>query len=273
VSEPTAPHPVPHARVIVNADDFGLHPAVNEAVSRGHTDGLITSASLMTLGSACEDAVRLARRLPTLDLGLHFCLVGVRGLPAGLGPFAIACLRGQFPSSRIAGELRRQLTFAQGTGLSISHIDAHQHLHALPWVMRIVCRMAAEYDIPGIRLPLDGPAFTAIPTGRRVQVAALRTASRMSRRYLLAAGRRTTDHFAGMAVSGHLTPETLMTYLRQAQPGTTEIVCHPGADNKILGSLYDWGYDWEGELAAVTSPEALKIAHGGRIEAISWQGI
>jgi predicted glycoside hydrolase/deacetylase ChbG (UPF0249 family) len=273
VSEPAAPHPVPPARVIINADDFGLHPVVNGAIAQGHRDGLITSASLMTLGSACEDAVRLARTLPTLDLGLHFCLVGVPGLPAGLGPFAAACLRGQFPANRIAEELRRQLAYAHSAGLGISHIDAHQHLHALPWVMRIVCRVAAEYDIPGIRLPLDGPALAAIPSGRRVQAAALRISSRLSRRYILETGRRTTDHFAGMAVSGHLIPRTLASYLEQARPGTTEIVCHPGADDRILRSLYDWGYDWEGELAAVTHADTKKIVHSGTVKVISWQGI
>ncbi|MDQ2688354.1 MAG: ChbG/HpnK family deacetylase, partial [Armatimonadota bacterium] len=131
-------------RVIVNADDFGLHPAINEGIEHGHRDGMITSASLMTLGPALDDAVRRARSLPALDLGLHFTLVGVPGLPSGLGAFFAAYLRGQLPARVITDALYRQLDLALRTHkLLLSHIDSHQHLHAFPPLMRVVCRVAA----------------------------------------------------------------------------------------------------------------------------------
>ena len=261
-------------RIIINADDFGLHPSVNEAIERGHCEGVITSASLMTLGDASDDAVRRARGLSTLDLGLHFCLVGVPGFPHSLGAFLAAYARGLFPSRRIEDVLRRQLDLALRTHrLPISHIDAHQHLHAFPSLMRVVCRVAAEHDIFGIRLPVDGPAHTPIGPGRRIQAAALCVVSRLSRHYITASGRRTTDNFSGMAVSGHLSAETLGTYLESSRPGTTEIVCHPGSDNPALGSLFRWGYDWEGELAAVTNQKPREAVMAQGIEMISWRNI
>lgn len=270
MSGPAAPPPV--GTVIVNADDFGLHPAVNEAIERGHREGVITSTSLMTLGDACADAVNRARLLPSLDLGLHFCLVGVPGMPASLGDFLLACGRGRFPARRIAAELRKQLDLAlREQRLPISHIDAHQHLHAFPAVMRVVCRVAAEYDIPGIRLPLDGPAFAPVGLGRRAQAAALRSAARLSRHFITAFGRRTTDHFSGMTVSGHLSPAILNSYLQNARPGTTEVVCHPGTDNSALAALYDWGYNWQGELSAVCAPEIVSKRDSGAIRLVSWR--
>lgn len=254
-------------RVIVNADDFGLHPAINEGIERGHRGGLVTSASLMPLGPACDDAVRRARALPTLDLGLHFTLVGAPGLPSGPGAFFTASLRGRFPARVLADTLRRQLDALRTHGLPLSHIDSHQHLHAFPPVMRAVCRVAAEYGILGIRLPLDGPTRTPVGPARRAQAAALRASSRLSRHHIAAYGLRTTDHFAGMAVSGHLTPQTLAAYLSNAQSGTTEIVCHPGADNAALGAEFAWGYDWQGELAAVCETKAAPA------RLISWRGL
>lgn len=255
-------------RVIINADDFGLHPAINEGIERGHRDGLIRSASLMTLGPALDDAVRRTRSLPALDLGLHFTLVGVPGLPSGLGAFFTAYLRGQLPACVLADTLRRQLDIALHThNLSLSHIDAHQHLHAFPPIMRVVCQVAAEYGIVGIRLPSDGPAHTAVSPARRAQAAALRAMARLSRRYIGAHDLHTTDHFSGMAVSGHLTPKTLAAYLNNAQDGTTEIVCHPGADNAALSAQFAWGYDWEGELAAVCETKAPP----SRVRLLSWQ--
>ena len=258
-------------RVIVNADDFGLHPAINEGIERGHRDGVVTSASFMPLGPACDDAVRRARSLPALDIGLHFTLVGVPGLPSGLGAFFGAYGRGQLPARTMADALRRQLDTARRThNLPLSHIDSHQHLHAFPPIMRVVCRVAAEYGIPSVRLPLDGPPRAPVGPARRAQAAALRVMARLSRHHIHAHGLSTTDHFAGMAVSGHLTPQTLAAYISSAQRGTTEIVCHPGADNSALSAQFAWGYDWQGELEAVMAAKSLLP---GAVELAPWRGI
>ena len=58
-------------RLIVNADDFGSSEAVNEAVVRAYTEGVLTSCSLMVTGAAFEHAVRLAHAHPGLAVGIH----------------------------------------------------------------------------------------------------------------------------------------------------------------------------------------------------------
>ena len=246
------------ARVIVHADDFGLHPALNEGVERAHREGVVSSASLMPLGPAFEDALRRASAMPTLDLGLHFTLVGLPGFPPTLGAFLSGYARGAWPARRAADALSAQLDAL--SGLSVSHLDSHQHLHTLPSIMRVVCPLAAEYGIRAIRLPIDGPALAPVSAPRRAQAAALAAMARLSRRYIAAAGLRTSDYFSGMTVSGHLTVPILTQYLQNARDGLTEIVCHPGADNRTLSHAFDWGYDWEGETAALCSPEARAAA-------------
>jgi len=254
-------------RVIVHADDFGLHPALNEGIERAHRQGLVSSASLMPLSSAFEDARRRCAELPTLDLGLHFALVGVLGAPATLGAFLKAYAGGRFPVQAVEAALRAQ--FDGVRDFPLSHIDSHQHLHALPPVMRVVCRFASQHGINAIRLPIDGPPLTAVPPARRGQAAALAVMARLSRHYVTAYGLKTTDHFAGMAVSGHLTAGTLAAYLTDARPGVTEIVCHPGADNAALTKVFEWGYDWEGEMTALCSPKARAAAEG--VSRIGWR--
>ncbi len=244
-------------RVIVHADDFGLHPALNEGVERAHREGVVSSASLVPLGPAFGDAVRRAQAMPALDLGLHFTLVGVRGFPPTLGAFLSGYARGAWPALRVADALRAQLDAVRG--LPISHLDSHQHLHALPGVMRVVCPLAAEHGIKAIRLPIDGPPLAHVPPARRAQAAALAAMARLARRYIAASGLHTSDHFSGMAVSGHLTAPVLAAYLQNVRGGLTEIVCHPGADNRALAEAFAWGYDWEGETAALCSPEARAL--------------
>src|SRR5579863_4135284 len=87
-------------RVIFSADDFGLTPAVNEAVERAHREGILDQASLMDAGAAAGDAIRRARALPSLRVGLH--LVVIEG-PAVSSPYEIPDLvdaAKQFPSDQ-----------------------------------------------------------------------------------------------------------------------------------------------------------------------------
>jgi predicted glycoside hydrolase/deacetylase ChbG (UPF0249 family) len=256
-------------RVIVHADDFGLHPALNAGIEHAHRAGIVTSASLMPLGAAFEDAVQRIQALPTLDVGLHFTLVGVPGFPPTLGAFLANFGRGGLPARKVEAALRSQLDAMRG--LPISHIDSHQHLHALPGIMRVVCMVAAEYGIPAVRLPIDGPAYAPISPARRAQAAALAVMARLSRRYIAAYGLHTSNHFSGMAVSGHLTPTILADYLIHAAPRLTEIVCHPGADNAALSQTFDWGYDWEGEMAALCSSEVRSALANGSALLTNWR--
>ncbi|MCD8360530.1 MAG: ChbG/HpnK family deacetylase [Acidaminococcaceae bacterium] len=39
-------------KLIVNTDDFGLHPAINAGIIKGSREGFITSTSLMCSGDA-----------------------------------------------------------------------------------------------------------------------------------------------------------------------------------------------------------------------------
>ena len=66
------------ARLIVTADDFGMSMEVNEAVEEAHRNGILTCASLVVAGDAAEDAVRRAKRLPGLGVGLHLAIFGAR---------------------------------------------------------------------------------------------------------------------------------------------------------------------------------------------------
>lgn len=257
------------ARVIVHADDFGLHPALNEGVERAHREGVVTSASLMPLGPAFEDAVQRAQAMPELDLGLHFTLVGLPGFPPTLGAFLSDYAHGRWPARRVADAVRGQLDAVRG--LSLSHLDSHQHLHTLPGIMRVVCRVAAEHGLRAIRLPVDGPARAPVPPARRAQAAALAAVARLSRRYITAAGLHTSDHFSGMAVSGHLTAAILVDYLQDARDGLTEIVCHPGVNNLELSHVFQWGYDWEGERTALCSSEARAALAKSSVALTTWR--
>ena len=91
----------PKRRLVVNADDFGRSESINEAVIRAHTEGILTTASLMVNESAAEEAVHLAKEHPRLGVGLHLALVcGKAALPPEKIP-RLAEANGQFSESAV----------------------------------------------------------------------------------------------------------------------------------------------------------------------------
>ena len=62
-------------QLILNADDFGLGPGVNQAVAELARRGIVTSASLLATAPHASEAVALARTLPGLGVGVHLCLI------------------------------------------------------------------------------------------------------------------------------------------------------------------------------------------------------
>ena len=49
-------------QLIINADDFGLHPLINKGIIKGHSEGIITSTSLMPSAPYIDEAVQLAKK-------------------------------------------------------------------------------------------------------------------------------------------------------------------------------------------------------------------
>jgi len=158
-------------RVVITADDFGLSEAVNEGIEQAHRDGILTSASLMMGGPAVEDAVRRARRLPRLRVGLH--LVVIEG-PAVLPRRRIPDLvddAGWFPSDQLAlgvryffrlgirrqlaAEIRAQFGAFAATGLALDHADAHKHMHLHPTVGAMMLAIGREFRLRAVRVPLE----------------------------------------------------------------------------------------------------------------------
>ena len=66
---------MPNYQLLVNADDFGRHVLINQAVKRCVEDGCLRSATLMPGGKAFDDAVEVARSHPELGVGIHLTLV------------------------------------------------------------------------------------------------------------------------------------------------------------------------------------------------------
>ena len=277
-------------RLIVNADDFGLHSEVNKAVIRGYQKGCIRSTSLMPTGAAVEEASQLARENPWLGIGIHLTLVAenpllprdkVSTLLAEDGKFHADhmvfiknYLLGNIDKGQLYAECEAQIARAVSLGLNITHLDSHQHLHTLPGITEICLELMKKYGIRRMRYPGEAFLFEGgYPSGmfRRVAKCGLTACAMLARRQAKDYHIAMPDSFFGMLAGGHMEEEYFMNILEALPEGTSEIMVHPGADAGVLGSIYDWQYHWEDELAAVTSKQVMAYTREQNIRLISFK--
>ena len=269
-------------RVIISADDFGLNEQVNEAVEQAHTQGLLSTASLMVAGPAAADAVARARRLPDLRVGLHLVVIeGPAVLPRAQIP-ALLDGDGQFSPDQLAfglraafrpdvrAQLRHEITaqfeaFA-ATGLALDHANAHKHMHLHPVVGRMLIAAGRRHGLRAIRIPSEPAAPLAAADGTRDSLAALalRRWTRVLRAQANRAGLRTNNSCFGLAWSGAMTSARVRKLAAHLPPGLSEIYFHPAVarDDRLTRLMPD--YRHQAELAALRDPgfrEAL--AHRG----------
>jgi predicted glycoside hydrolase/deacetylase ChbG (UPF0249 family) len=242
-------------RLIINADDFGFTRDVNAGIVHAHREGVLTSTTLMANGYAFEDAVRLAYENPGLDIGCHLVLVQGTSLLTGRSfPESPLGLLQELAAGRvdIYAELRAQIEKVRDVGICLSHLDSHKHTHIVPSIFRTVVRLAHEFDIPFVRLPLDHTA--------RFARAACQTADRYYRRFARGSKVQMTDHFLGFRLTGTLTEESFGAALSRLRDGTTEFMCHPGfLDAELKAARTRLKESRVRELEALTSPRIRKL--------------
>ena len=247
--------------LLVNADDFGFTSDVNAGIVEAFERGIVRSATLMANGAAFDDAIRLARAHPELDVGCHLTLVQGPGLPSSLPELIGAIARRRI---RIHEELAAQVQRILDAGLRPTHLDTHKHTHLLPPVLEVVCRIAREFGIPWVRCPFD---FSPRGGGR-----ALCLWRPYVRRALRRGGCRTTDHFAGYALTGRLDTARLVRLIRSLPAGTTELMCHPGRCGPELASARTrLKASRERELEALCAPEVREALQATRAQLVSYR--
>ncbi len=237
------------ARLIVNADDFGLTRGVNRAISELHRSGVVTSATLMARANATADAVQRARATPSLGVGCHVVLVdGDPVLPPGeiptlvdprtnrfhatLGGFLTRLFCGRIRSNEIEAEAAAQIALIQTEDIALTHVDTHKHLHMFPGVLRPLLRAARAMGIGAIRNPFE-PAWSlratpAAPRLRRAEVSLLQRLQPGFQRIVTEEGFTTTDGLIGVLATGTLDFKTVRSLLANMPAGTWEMVTHPG---------------------------------------------
>jgi predicted glycoside hydrolase/deacetylase ChbG (UPF0249 family) len=245
------------ARLIINADDFGLTQGVNRAIAELHRAKALTSATLMATGAAFDDAVALAHANPALGVGCHITLTD--GIPVSspqsiptllgadgktfrpsLGDFVQMLVRGKISEDEIEREAFAQVEKLRSAGIYITHLDTHKHTHLFPGVTRPLLRVAERCSIGAIRNPFERPWSLALGHGNRLRRLQVKLLGNFQHRFesqvqIRDARVLTTDGTIGISATGHLDAPTLRQLLHALPAeGTFELCCHPGYNDGDL---------------------------------------
>jgi len=277
-------------KLIVNADDFGRHPAVNRAVIQGHAAGCITSATLMPGAAAFADAVEKAAAYPDLGVGIHFTLIGEKPVaPPEEVPslvdrqgrlwqeypqFLARFLRGKIRLSDVRKELTAQLEKMIAHGMAVTHIDSHQHLHVLPGVIDIVLDLAVQHNVRAVRIPAVPLGFSGgYPprVGQLIGRSGLLFLAKVAQYKAKRRGISSPDHFYGIVAGGSLQEDCLLDIIRELPAGVSEVMVHPGDDDQVLRAECGWAHPFQEELTAVTSMKVLSEIKAKNIKLVSFK--
>lgn len=281
-------------KLIVTADDFGLSWGVNDAIEESHRRGVLSSASLMVGARAAIDAVARARRLPSLRVGLH--LVLVNGTPVS-PPQTIPDLvdqRGQLsPRLFMAGvrfffrprvrqqlekEVRAQFQAFRNTGLSLDHLNCHNHMHLHPTVGGLILKVGREFGLKAVRYPCE-PVYPSWRASRKalgrkcLSWIFLRPWLAILRKQLGRAGVRSNHFVFGMNDSGNMNLDLVLRFIQYLPSGVTEIYFHPASrhDPELNGAAKNYRY--LEEFATLTSPALRQALEVSDIQCVSFSDL
>lgn len=241
----------PRRCVIIEGDDLGLLYSFNEGIRTAYHEGVLTSTCLRANGYAYEHAVReVLPACPGLGVGVHLCLneaepvaprSEVPNLLEGRGQLRGGYLwlrrlaRTRSGLRQIERELRAQIERVVADNIQIDHLNSHQHVHMIPAIFRLTCRLAREYRIGSIRLTREAGYYaggwrkTLQPwvNTNLLKLLLLNSYARINETAAGNYGLVTTDYFLGVTYTAHMSRTAVLAGLESTPYGCVELLLHP----------------------------------------------
>lgn len=272
-------------RLIVNADDFGLCEGVNRAVKQAHTEGILTSATIMAGMEAAKAAVELAGEMPGLGVGVHLDLFD--GAPISknqrvkilldangrfglsLGKLAVKSMLSRTVREAIEIEWAAQIQWIIDNGIKPTHLDSHKHVHTCPAIWPIVVRLCGRFGIGAIRWPFEpaqvsGPDWPRPPKGGKTRARIVRMMAKINRRQNDIFIKN--DMFLGTAHTGRIDIDFWRQVAKNPFDGVVEVMTHPGLAEGLDPARTRLIEQRQVELEALCSDQVRKSLADANIE-------
>lgn len=238
-------------KFILNADDFGMSNAFNKAVLDGYNNGFLTSASICANGEAFSSAVNeILPECPNLGIGVHLNIIEGKALLShnelNLLTNSSGCFNNGYlkmillsnnpeflaqTEKEFRAQIERVLKYTK-----VDHLDSHVHVHAIPKIFELTCKLAKEYGIGQIRTQREN--FYVVPSIRKhinilyppniIKVILLNTFTLKNKQTAKNYGLRTNDFIIGVGYTGLMDDKTVYHGLAALkEDAVVEALIHP----------------------------------------------
>lgn len=211
-------------KLVVNADDFGLSPAVNYGIVECFSYGILTSTTLMINQKFTKHAIRLSKLYPKISIGLHVTLDKGYSLS---GVSSLTNERGELQNSEYLLKNGKEDDFYHEIELQLekfielvqkrpTHIDTHHHIHLRnETALNAIKKICEKHDL----------------------------------KY------RTQEILMGDFYSNNVNKEFLLSKLENEKRDFTEIMCHPGFYDQYLSKVSSYNMKRSEELLLLVDEE------------------
>jgi predicted glycoside hydrolase/deacetylase ChbG (UPF0249 family) len=222
--------------LIVHADDFGETAEITDGICQSIEAGVVTSTSIVANMPATQYALQRFRSLAErASFGVHLNLC--EGRPLTTGPSLVGpdgefhgklalierAVLGKLSLRELEAEIVAQIGLVRDSGVTISHVDGHKHLHQLPLVSVIVAKVLPRFDITRVRLMRTGSLTTSRKFATALRELAAWRAARVFGRAGLRSPARAVD-LTQILPGGR--PNRSSAALTDPH-GLVELCCHP----------------------------------------------
>lgn len=244
-------------KLIINADDFGMSKTVNEAIVAGYNNGVLTSTCIMANMPGFEHALKCLEKMQGIGLGIHLNIVEKKTtLPSNHrehnsklynkeGCFNNGFVRTLIKSydedfmMEVENEFRSQIEKVLEHA-EVDHIDSHVHIHSIPKIFDLVCRLAKEYKIPCVRTQFEKPYFGGNFRDfislkyyiNLIKVLVLNFFTIINKRTIKKYDLYTNDRLIGVGYTSMMNEKNIVAGIKAIEKTnyTIEIICHPDLD-------------------------------------------
>ncbi len=242
-------------KFILNADDFGMNSAFNTAVLEGCKSGILKSASIVANGEGYDDAVkRVIPECQNLGIGVHLNIIEGKSILNNIDEISDINrdFINSFPKLLIKSlnfynknfikdveyEFKAQIEKVLSSGINITHLDSHVHVHAIPPIFEVVCKLAKEYNIKQVRTQFEKPYLIPdiyIHLNKKypvnlIKIALLNTFSTINKKTIKKYNLETNDYLIGVGYTSMMNNMTVsygLNILKNKENIVAEALIHP----------------------------------------------
>ena len=225
--------------------------AFNRAVLQGYNNGFLTSASICANGKAFDAAVNeIIPECPNLGIGVHLNIIECKTLQDFTQTSLLTNYNGTFNNSYLTlmylannplfleqaekefrAQIEKVLKYTK-----VDHIDSHVHVHGIPKIFELTCKLAKEYGISQVRTQFEN--FYFVPDVKKhlnfkyppniLKIILLNLFTLQNRKTIEKYGLTTNDYIIGVGYTGMMDDNTVFKGLEAIKEDcVVEALIHP----------------------------------------------